>query len=33
MGQGYNRVTKNYGGFINDSTMNFMMFYKEDLNA
>jgi len=27
---GYNRVMK---GFINNSTMNFMMLYKEDLNA
>jgi len=30
MGQSYNRVMK---GFINNSTMNFMMLYKEDLNA
>jgi len=29
----YVGFNKNYGGFINDSNMNFMLFYKEDLNA
>jgi len=33
MGQGLQQSYENYGDFINNSTMNFMMLYKEDLNA